>query len=233
MANWFQDHPATSIVTYTLLVGGATWAASTFILQDNRLNLAKSELESQKTLAEQYKSKTELLQKDLEAVRAENQEYRNWLAQSKDAVPIMVPRLIELKKQVDRLSTAATPANDASPRSPQQSSTEAMQSAPPPPSGSVKPKQLPQSFTQPRTAKLGRAGLDDTTGVVVSVKQTHPDQTATLLITFPDRGQVLEERVHAGRQFKFSWGGRAIVLTVLEITFLTDTVTYRMQPTDA
>src|SRR5262245_12205293 len=102
MANWFQDHAATSIVTYTLLVVGATWATSTFILQDNRLNLAKSEPESQKTLAEQYRSKAELLQKDIEALRVENQEYRNWLGQSKDAIPLMVPRLLDLKKQVAR-----------------------------------------------------------------------------------------------------------------------------------
>lgn len=82
----------------------ATWATSTFILQDNRLNLAKSELESQKTLAEQYKSKTDLLQKDIEALRAENLEYRTWLAQSKDAIPIMVPQLVELKKQIATLN---------------------------------------------------------------------------------------------------------------------------------
>ena len=100
MANWFSDHPSTSIITYTLLVVGATWATSTFVLQDNRLNLAKSEVESQKSLAEQYKSKSELLQKDIEALRAENQEYRTWLSQSKDAIPIMVPQIIDLRKQL-------------------------------------------------------------------------------------------------------------------------------------
>lgn len=60
-----------------------------------------------------------------------------------------------------------------------------------------------------------------------------PDRTATLLLTFPDQPKVLEERAYAGRQFKFSWGGRTILLTILEIEFFGDTVRYRMQATDA
>ncbi len=84
MSNWLQDHPSTFVITYTLLIAGATWGASTFILQDNRMNLAKSELEAQKALVEQYRAKSELLQNDIEVLRAENQEYKGWLAQSKD-----------------------------------------------------------------------------------------------------------------------------------------------------
>lgn len=233
MSNWFEDHPAPAIITYTLVVVGATWATSTFVLQDNRLNLAKSELESQKTLAEQYKAKSELLQKDLEVLRSENQEYKNWLAQSKDAIPIMVPQLVELKKQVARMNTQPMAESDikAQPSQPLLGNTK--QTSPPPSTYKGKPKPLLQSFTQPRRAKLGAAAFDQTTGVVVTVKQTFPDQTATLLLNFPDHAQVLEERVYAGKQFKFTWGGRSITLTVLEIEFFADTVTFRMQPTDA
>lgn len=229
MANWFSDHPSTSIITYTLVVVGATWATSTFVLQDNRLNLAKSEVESQKSLAGQYKSKTELLQKDIEALRAENQEYRTWLAQSKDAIPIMVPQIVDLKKQLARLSAQGVATPDTTIVSAPQPAASTAVPSPPTSTTSAKPKPLPQSFAQPRTAKLGSAGFDETTGAIVTVKQTMPDQTATLLLTLPDRTQVVEERVYAGRQFKFNWGGRVIVLTILEIKFLGDTVMYRMQ----
>jgi hypothetical protein len=232
MANWFEEHPARSIVTYTLVVVGATWATSTFILQDNRLSLAKSELESQKTLAEQYKAKSELLQKDLESLRSENQEYKNWLSQSKDAIPIMVPQLVELKKQIARLNALPGSEGDVKAQPSQSSVASAAQAASLPSIGKGKPKLLPQTFTQSRTARLGTAAIDETTGTVVTVKQTFPDRTATLLLNFPDRAQILEERVFAGKQFKFTWGGRSIAMTVIEIQFFGDTVSFRMQPTD-
>jgi hypothetical protein len=233
MTNWFSDHPSTSVITYTLVVVGATWATSTFILQDNRLNLAKSEVESQKSLAEQYKSKSELLQKDIEALRAENLEYRAWLAQSKDAIPIMVPQLVDLKKQLARLNAQSPATPDTVNTSPPQAAGSAAIAPPPTPTTVDKPKALPNSFAQPRTAKLGSAGVDDTTGLIVTVKQTSTDRTATLLLKLPDRSQIIEEHVYAGQQFKFAWGGRTFVLTILEISFLSDTVTYRIQAADA
>lgn len=52
MPNWFENNATPAIMGYTLVIAGATWAVSTFILHDNRLNLAQSDLESQKSLTE-------------------------------------------------------------------------------------------------------------------------------------------------------------------------------------
>ena len=99
MSNWFEDNATKSVIGYTLVVAAATWATSTFILQDNRLSLLRGEVDSQKTLAEQYKSKVELLQRELDNVRLENSEYRTWLGQTKDAIPAMVPRSMSARER--------------------------------------------------------------------------------------------------------------------------------------
>src|SRR5438874_194418 len=140
MANWFEDNPGKSVISYTLLIAGATWAISTFVLQDNRLNLARSELESQKTSTEQYKSKVELLQRDIELLRSENAEYRNWLGQTKDAIPVIVPRIADLKEKVTKLETELSHARDASPASP--------------------------NLAQDHTVQIGSAFVDETTGLI-------------------------------------------------------------------
>src|SRR3954466_8846174 len=115
MGHWFARNATASVVSHTLLVAGATWAISTFILKDNRLSLAQTVLESQKASTEQYKTKVELLQRDLESLRAENAEYRNWLGQTKDAIPVIVPQISGLKEQVAKLNVELASAHDANP----------------------------------------------------------------------------------------------------------------------
>lgn len=225
MSNWFQDNPTTSVITYTIFVAGATWAASTFILQDNKLNLANSELESQKAIVEQYKAKSEILQSEIEGLRIENQEYRAWLAQSKDAIPIMVPQLIKLKsqlakfKQLDGIAENATGTEISEIHN---SSTATVS-----PKAQVV-KNLPVNFSLAQTAKRGIAGIDETTGLVVTVVGTRANNTASLIISFPDRDVVTDESVYAGKKFKFNWGGQTIVLTIIQIEFYTDTVSFKL-----
>lgn len=228
MSNWFHDHPAVSIISYTILIAGATWAASTFILKDNRLNLAKSEMESQRAVSEQYRAKTELLHKDIELLRAENQEYKSWLAQSKDALPIIVPQLVELRKQVAYLEGSKGGSRSVNLPIARQTETPNTNTPASSPVG-VDTKPVPDDFSAVRTAKLGIAGVDLTTGSVVTVKHTFADQTAALIISFPGQDREVEEKVYAGKRFQFFWGGRTIFLTILEIQFVTDTVKYRLE----
>lgn len=108
MSNWFETNPTKSVIGHTIAVAGITWAVSTFILQDNRVNLLKAEIDSQRAIAEQYKSKADLLSKDLETVRAENAEFRAWLNQSKDAVPAIMPRITELKNYIAALEAKSS-----------------------------------------------------------------------------------------------------------------------------
>jgi len=198
MSNWFEDHPFTSVVTHTILVAGATWAVSTFILQDNRIAIVRSELESQKTLTEQYKAKTELVQKDLEMLRAENSEYKAWLGQSKEAVPIIVPKILELKQQITKLEGEAAELKKQNPRE-----------------GNSK---------RERTVKLGRAFIDEETGVILTLKKTTPDRFAAVVIKLPDQVNYLEQSVLPGQQWKFKAKGKQYSMTLMEVSFYSDTV---------
>lgn len=225
MSNWFQEHPATSIITYTLVIVGATWATSTFILQDNRLNLARSELESQKAVAEQYKAKTELLQNDIAALRSENQEYRAWLAQAKDAMPVMVPQLIDLKRQLAELKAKPENLKDTAAVTPSTTPSAPMTNAT---SASTVRKLVPRGFSEVKVAKLGSAAIDDTTGSIVTVLRTSVSRTAKLTLAFPGQSPITDEQAYPGKQYRFEWGGQNITLTLLEIEFYTDTVKFRL-----
>lgn len=201
MPNWFEENPTKSVIVHTILISASTWAASTFILQDNRLNLAKSELESQKTLTEQYKSKTELLQRDIDQLREENTEYKAWLEKTKDAIPLITPRILELKSKITSLeselnSTTRTSANP----------------------------------TKEISTSIGRAYLDETTGLIISTKKTTIERTALIEIKFPESETRTTSTATPGQQWKFSAKNKKYQITIIEILWFTDTVRFRIDP---
>ncbi|MCP1418481.1 hypothetical protein J3D47_002724 [Pseudomonas laurylsulfativorans] len=198
MSNWFENNQTKSVIGYTLMIIGATWAVSTFVLQDNRINLLKSETDSQKAIAEQYKSKSELLQREIDAIRAENTEYRAWLSQAKDAVPVMVPHLIELKARVAELENR--------------------------PSGT----QTAETHTSEPPAEVyvyrGRAYLDQATGLVFTVLNVDVQRRASIAVKLPSKSAAEELTVYAGWQWKFESRGSEYMLTLTEVNFTGDSV---------
>lgn len=106
MSNWFENNATKSIITYTLVVIAATWAFSTFILEDSKLVYVKSQLETQKTISDQYKVKVDILQKDIEKLQAENTEYKSWLEKEGKVVPsIFIAQNLTMKEEIKNLKT--------------------------------------------------------------------------------------------------------------------------------
>jgi len=203
MSNWFEDNPTKSIIGYTLAIIAVTWAASRFVLQDNRLNLVQSQLEAQKAVTEQYKSKTELLQRDIDALRAENAEYRTWLAQTKDAIPVIVPQITALKEKIARLEGK---------------------------SGGVSAGiQIKEELIRERSARLGSAFVDDLTGLVFTVTKTTPDLRAQVIVRLPGKDVPVEANIGPGQQWPFKFKDKNYLLTVTDINFLNDTVRFRIK----
>lgn len=156
MANWFEDNPTKSIISYTILVAGSVWAISTFVLNDSRLNLKQAELESKQAQIEQYESKVALLERDIALVRSQNAEYLEWLGRTPGALPAIMPRIAALKAQVSRLQADGKRDNVA-------------------PDGSIDV-----------SVKKGTAFEDPVSGVVVAVLNTTPQLTADVQLTPPE-----------------------------------------------
>lgn len=106
MYNWFQNNPACSVISHTILVAATTWAISTFILEDRKLSDLKSQLDTQKVITEQYKARADVLLKDVERLYSENTEYKIWLEKDKKIVPsIVVTENLGMKKEIELLKS--------------------------------------------------------------------------------------------------------------------------------
>lgn len=198
MSNWFEDNPCKSIILYTILIVGATWGATRFILQDNRIELLRSELDVQKALSEQYKTKAEFLSKDLENVRAENTEYRAWLSQSKVAFPAIMPRLTELKTYIAALEGQVAQLS----------------------------KNTAAYTPVVKNARRGIPIVDEQTGLQIDVKEVTIDRRASIIVKFPDRDTKSYLSVKRGEQFKFKHGPASYTLSVVEVYYLADSIEF-------
>ncbi|MDT1912296.1 hypothetical protein FPK81_14770 [Acinetobacter baumannii] len=106
MSNWFENNATKSVISYTLIIVTATWAVSTFILEDSKLSDVKSQLETQKIITDQYKVKVDILQKDIEKLQAENTEYKSWLEKEGKVVPsIFVAKNLQMQEEIKNLKT--------------------------------------------------------------------------------------------------------------------------------
>ena len=205
MSNWFETNATKSIILYTLAIAGATWAVSTFILQDNRLNLIRSELDTQKSLSEQYKSKAELLSRDMEILRSENTEYKAWLSQTKDAIPGIMPRVTELKSYIGSLEDQLAQLKKLNPNL-------------------VIKEQLIKDI------RRGTPFKDEKTGLKIEIKEISVDKKASLLIKFPDRDVNTLVIVNDGQQFKFKVGLINYVLTIARVYYIADGLDISIHP---
>ena len=100
MRNWFQEHPAFTIVTHTLTVVALSAGAFLFLFDSNKVAAAKAE-------ADQYRAKTETLQSELDGLRADNAKYLEWLSATPNTIPYLEKRVTDLTRENQELRTRA------------------------------------------------------------------------------------------------------------------------------
>ncbi|MDP3745989.1 MAG: hypothetical protein Q8Q88_02965 [Phenylobacterium sp.] len=204
MTNWFEQNSTKSIVSYTIFVAGAVWAASTFILADNRVNLLKAQIESTSAQAEQYRVKLELLEREAATLRAQNSEYLQWLGRTENALPAIVPKVTELKAQVVGLTSEVAAYRTRNGQ--------------------------PAGGNTERRIKVGTADVDDLTGIVIAVLDTYADQSASVSVSV--MGKVGKPtKVKAGHPFSLTTPKGQFLVSVASIAYLTDEVKFLVKPT--
>lgn len=97
MSNWFQDHPATSVIVHTILVAGATWAVSHFILDTQKL-------ENLETIVQSYSAKNEVLERESETLREQNLACSEVLRESPGTVEFYQAKIKALETRVEATS---------------------------------------------------------------------------------------------------------------------------------
>jgi hypothetical protein len=212
VSNWFETNQTKSVILYTLLVIAGTWAAFTFIFDENRINLSRAQVEEAKAMAEQYKAKSEVLQTENARLAVQNSTYLRWLEGQSGTFPSLELQVAKLSEEKNTLAEALSntkPTASAEPTRPAE------------PTSTAEPPKIYARESGP--LKLGQTFVDPETGAIIGVSEMTPSNQAKVTVSLPGKATETADRVTPGKIWNFDYQGRKFVLTLTNTTWLNDT----------
>ena len=192
MSNWFEDHPAWSIILHTILIATVMWAISSFLLDENKINLYKAQTENCKAVSEQYKVKVELLEKD-------NQKFLRWLENKPDTIPFLELKIKNLESENEQLKgKLASIEKVAEPNIAKQQ----------------------EDYFYTKDLSKGEAFVDLRTGATIGVSDIGSNYEAKGIISLPGRKAEDIDGVKPGKSWDFEKSDIKYKLTVTKVNWL-------------
>jgi hypothetical protein len=200
MSNWFSDHPATTIIGHTILVGTVVCAATYFVLDENKVNDIKAQVD-------QYKAKTEFLEDQITQLRDENKKYLEWLSGTPNTIPYFEQKIKSLNNEIHPkkiIGQGNVILDDDKV------------------SGTGIVGTLAYSIAT--TLNIGEAWVDPKTYLTFGVNQVFQDFTAAALIGIPGEKEQELKQVKPGKSWIFTKGAKQYQFVVKNINWYTNKV---------
>ena len=203
MSNWFSDHPITTIISHTLIVGAGVWAVSAFVLNDNKINLYKAQVETSKaqvdnsrTIAEQYMQKVSGLESEIARLRSENERYLTWLTSDAKSFPALSLRISNLERDLSAAKLLGPSAGE------NQSSA-----------GDIL-YEFSKGFSK------GESFKDPMTKAVIGVSDIAPNYTASGVVSLPNGEKINLTSARPGDSWDFEKSGKSYRLTLDSVDWI-------------
>lgn len=207
MANWFQEHPITTIIGHTILVATTTWLVSSFVIDENKVNLyraqaenASAQIKSEQVITEQYKAKVSILEADVANLRSVNQRYLSWLGEEKHTFPSLEKKISSLEEQLKLAKSKVSYKSEDS----EQPKTDLI----------IEPYIFKGTFSQ------GSSFIDPKTLVTLGVSQITPDYTVTGVLHIPGENNIKLDRESPGTTWSFEQDKKKYKLTLDSVNWL-------------
>ncbi|WP_294210335.1 hypothetical protein [uncultured Chryseobacterium sp.] len=84
MANWFETNQTKSIIGYTLLIIGASWAFYKFTFEESKIDNYRSQIETKQATISQYQARIEYLEEENLRFKSELKDFEEWNSKSEN-----------------------------------------------------------------------------------------------------------------------------------------------------
>ena len=202
MSNWFESHPARSIIIHSLIVAGAVWAAFAFVFDESKVAVYKAQAENEKASANQYKAKTEVLEVEIARLREENRKYLEWMANTPNTIPYLEEKIKHLVEENNRQKSELARVARA----------ESLGSATP---------SVPL-YSIAKVLNVGESLIDPKTNATLGIGRITPEFTTSAVLNLP--GEKSQELAHvkAGTSWTFDKDDKRYQLTVLKVDWFSN-----------
>lgn len=198
MSNWFEDNPTKSIVSYTLVVIAATWAASYFVIDENKINLYKSQVDNERSVNRQLEAKIGVLEGKILDLSNENKQLKEWLSGESTSYPALINKIHALEKELSER----------------------------PRIGSSEPKNtnefsdLNKLYSYSENFVMGQSFTDPLTNATIGVSQIASDYTADIYLFLPGKESLEKKGVKPGSSWVYEFEKKQYKLTLNKIEWI-------------
>lgn len=204
MANWFEDHPFYTIIGHTALIASLTWVVSSYVIDENKVNLYRAKAENADSKSSQYLAKISVLELELDRLKKENDRYLSWLAEEPKSMPAMDRKIKGLEKDISEFKTAAASAG----------ASEVVGAA----LAKIAAYEYSMHFSK------GESFVDPKTKAVIGVSDIGSDYTARGTLSLPGKEVIKLKGVAPGETWDFEKAGVNYRMTLDKVNWLNDTV---------
>lgn len=204
MSNWFEQNPLKSIISHTIVVGGAIAALSYFLLVD----YYKVQLDNKDSEIKGYKAR-------IESLEYENNKYLEWLKSTPKTIPyfeVMIKKLEEKNKVKEVQLTKILESEKQSNETPTENNKEIIKIA--------SKKYLSTS----KPLKKGETFVDEYTNVILGVNDISSDYKTNINLTLPNEITQELENIPAGENWSFSFENKNFKLIVNRVNWVSGIV---------
>lgn len=212
MSNWFQENPTTTIIGHTILVATTTWFVSSFVIDENKVNLykaqsenANAQIKTEQSTTEQYKAKVSVLEAEIENLKATNKKYLSWLEEEKHSFPVLEKKIINLEKELQSAKSNTIHEKNETSKSNAKFDIE------------------PYSFRE--TLSKGSSFIDPKTSATLGVADITSDYRATGTLNIIGQETKELHRISPGTTWVFEQDNKTYKLTLEFVNWLSNTVT--------
>ncbi|EKF9628519.1 hypothetical protein O1C60_003796 [Vibrio cholerae] len=195
MSNWFENNPTKSVLIHTVLVATATWAAFTFVFDENRVKLHEAKVARAEAETKEVNARNSVLVTRLDYLTKENEKLNRWLEQEPKSIPYYEKQLTVLSEKIESLEGALQLAQERE----SGSNTE---------KGDRWVDELLKRYNEVQLKPVQQSIYDPLTGVVVGADRVTIDGKTDIKITFPDGKKIEQKSAAPGETWNFQNNGK-------------------------
>ncbi|HAS7010774.1 hypothetical protein [Vibrio parahaemolyticus] len=193
MSNWFENNPTKSVIVHTFVVAAATWAAFTFVFDENRVKLHEAKVARAESETKEVNARNTVLITRIDYLTKENERLVGWLEEQPNTIPHYEKLVAELTEKVSNLEKELIVAKDSD-------SNEQVDLS--------WAKDLIEKYNKTKVSSVQQSIFDPLTGVVVGADRVSIDGTTDIKITFPDGQKINQKAAAPGETWDFVRDGK-------------------------
>ncbi len=176
------------------MVATATWAAFTFVFDENRVKLHEAKVARAEAETKEVNARNSVLATRLDYLTKENDKLNKWLEHEPKSIPYYEKQLTVLSGKIEALEGALQLAQESDPNKDKENYWE---------------NDFLKKYNEVQLKPVQQSIYDPLTEVVVGADRVSIDGKTDIKITFPD-GQKIEQKSAApGETWDFHNGGKA------------------------